>query len=226
MLKHLCVQFDIPLKQREVPLFRGAVVAKVGREHDLFHNHIDANQYMHRYPLIQYKVLGGRASIVCLGEGTAEIHQLFEKQDWSLQIGEREEKMAIYSLELKQFELAWHEKMLAYRIHDWIGLNQANYAIYQTLPTEAEKTEFLEKRLIGHILGFAGAMDWHIDAPVQVRLLDDMRIQPVRLKDQKLMGFSATFLTNVFLPYHIGLGGKSALGFGTVKKASNSKGEF
>jgi hypothetical protein len=61
-IRLLRVEFDAPLKPYEVPAFRGAVVAKVGREHDLFHNHLDDTRYAYRYPLVQYKSLYERAT--------------------------------------------------------------------------------------------------------------------------------------------------------------------
>lgn len=218
MLKFLSVQFEETIKANELPFFRGAVIEKVGRENDLFHNHVGDKAYLHRYPLIQYKRVQSRPTIVCMGAGVDEIHKIFENQDLTVRLGEREMMLKIHRLDLREFELKASDKMLAYHIQHWVGLNQRNYAHYQTLPTEAEQIVFLEKILTGNILGFAEGAGWHIEVPVVVRILPEIQIHTVRIKDQTLIGFSFMFYTNIFLPHFIGLGGKVALGFGVVGK--------
>jgi len=216
-LKHLCVQFDTPLQAYQIPLFRGAIVEKVGRENDLFHNHFSDTKFIHRYPIVQYKRLKGLPAIVCLGAGVEAIHLLFAQQDWTLQIAQQTYAMKIHHLELKQFEMQTNTKMSAYTITDWIALNQQNYPLFKALPTEAEQIAFLQNILIGNILGFAEGIGWHIEEDIVVRINPEIRANTVQIKNQKLIGFNFTFMTNAFLPHLIGLGGKAALGYGIVR---------
>ena len=75
-LRVMTVAFDTTIEPYEIPAFRGAIAAKVGLEHEWFHNHnneglkqvpnhLDAyvesqQQYHNRYPLIQYKISANR----------------------------------------------------------------------------------------------------------------------------------------------------------------------
>lgn len=68
-VKILRIQFHEELKNNEIELFRGAVLSKLQNASVLFHNHI-ADNFRYAYPLIQYKRIAKRASIVCLEEGT------------------------------------------------------------------------------------------------------------------------------------------------------------
>lgn len=61
-IRTLLVKFDNELEPWEVSAFRGAIVEKVGREHLLFHQHVQDNQYLYRYPLIQYKSISDEIS--------------------------------------------------------------------------------------------------------------------------------------------------------------------
>jgi len=58
-LRVLTVTFAAPIGKREIGAFRGALIDKVGKEHDWFHNHNNdanaQNSFHYRYPMIQYK---------------------------------------------------------------------------------------------------------------------------------------------------------------------------
>jgi hypothetical protein len=218
-LKLLRVQFDTNLYPSEIPAFRGAIATKVGKEHDLFHNHLSDTEYAYRYPLIQYKCIGKQPAILCLGEGVEEIHKFFEKRNWDILIGERAIAMKIAKLDLNQFTMNVWDKTFSYHIHHYIALNQEAYKEYQTFAGLGDRISYLERKLITHILIFLEGIGVIADKTITVKITDMPDPKPVRYKQQKLMGFDLDFCTNVFLPNHIGLGGKVAVGFGTVRKA-------
>ncbi len=102
-IRILTVIFDSAIRPYEIPALRGAVVEKVGKENTIFHNHLNNQNYLYRYPLIQYKQISGKPSLVCIEYGVDEIHKFFEKPDWSVKIGERWLDMKVYKLLLNQF---------------------------------------------------------------------------------------------------------------------------
>ena len=53
-IRILHVIFDSNIMPYEVPAFRGAIIKKVGQENILFHNHLNGNGFLYKYPLIQY----------------------------------------------------------------------------------------------------------------------------------------------------------------------------
>ena len=98
-IKILYVRFRNKLRNDEIEFFRGAVLSKMQDASVLFHNHIGDN-FRYSYPLIQYKRLSGKATIVCLEEGTEAIGQFFSAGDFCFQIGTRDVKMEIAFLKL------------------------------------------------------------------------------------------------------------------------------
>jgi hypothetical protein len=219
-IKILRVTFDDKIKMSEIPSFRGAVIEKVGRESLLFHNH-QGDGFRYSYPLIQYKQFGGHAAIVCLGEGVIEIHALFNQEDWSLQTHSRALSMQMRTMRMEDALLLVSEnELFEYEIWNWLALNQESFLPYQSLETEAEKKDFLRKKLVGNILSFAKGVDWHIDKPIEMEILQFEDGNRMGVKGIKAVGFKLRFRTNVALPNGIGLGKNVSLGFGTITRFS------
>ena len=220
-LRVLKIVFDGEIASHEIPGFRGAMAGKVGFKHILFHNHIGDN-FRYAYPLIQYKRVYGHPAIVCLGAGVEEIHHFFTKKDWSLQISGRTLDMKVDRLDLNQFTMQVWDKWHSYKLHNWIGLNAKTFPAFQLIRSDEERKEFLEKKLVGNILSFAKGIDWHIDKQIQLEIQDIGPSRFVKVKGKKILAFSPTFRTNVFLPTYIGLGAKVSLGYGVVHKINKS----
>ena len=76
IIKTLIIRFANPIRSKEIPFFRGAVIQSLEQKNILFHNHTE-NGFRYSYPLIQYKSLGGKAAIVCVDNGTEAIGEIF-----------------------------------------------------------------------------------------------------------------------------------------------------
>ena len=96
-IKTLTIQFDTPLRQSEIPLFRGAIIAAIPSSNVLFHNH-DGTSLRYSYPLIQYKRIGGKAAITCIGNGIDAMEELFVNANYTLKIGRRNVEIKIESI--------------------------------------------------------------------------------------------------------------------------------
>ena len=97
-IKTLTIQFNTPLKRRELPLFRGAIIAAISTGNILFHNHNEGSTLRYAYPLIQYKRIGGKAAIVCIEEGVEAIGELLvAESNGKMKIGEKEETFSVSS---------------------------------------------------------------------------------------------------------------------------------
>jgi len=221
-LRVLLVEFADEIEAREIPAFRGAIIAKAGREHILFHNHLNEQKYLYRYPLIQYKRIRKHPAIVCLDYGVDEIHNYFENRDWSIHISGRWLEMKIARLLMNQFTIQVWDKDFTYRVNNWIALNQENYREYMNLPEGPEKIAYLERKLTGNILSFAKGINWDVTRPINTRILQIEGTRPVTLKGKKVIGFNMVFTSNVFLPNYIGLGKSVSLGYGNVFQMNNT----
>lgn len=215
-IRVLQVVFDTEIKAYEIPAFRGAIVKKVGLENILYHNHLNGNGFLYKYPLIQYKIIKRHPAIICVDYGVDEIHKFFENQDWSIKISDRWLDMKIEHLNMNQFTMNVWDKMFRYNIKNWIALNAENYQKYQELEGIVEQTQFLEKKLVGNILSFAKGIEWTVENEIKLNITKILDTRLVNLKGQKLSGFNLDFKTNIFLPNYIGLGKSVSLGYGNV----------
>ena len=217
-IRYLRIQFDAEIAAYEVPAFRGAVIAKAGPEHILFHNHLNEREYLYGYPVIQYKRIGRNPALVCVDYGVDEVHHLFANQDLEVRVGERPVTLTVRNLQMDQYTLQIWQKTFDYRLYNWLALNQDNHRAYQDLPDELSRIAYLENILKANILSFAKGMKWNVDRTIQLRIDEIMRAKLVPYKKQRLQAFDIRFRTNVFLPDYLGLGKGVSMGYGTVTR--------
>jgi Cas6b C-terminal domain/Cas6b N-terminal domain len=220
-LKYLRVEFDEQISAYEVPQFRGALIAKVGRENVLFHNHLDDKQYQYGYPLIQYKTVFQRPTLVCLQKGIDEMHHFFSQPEWTLQLHDKALQMKIAKLDMQEYTMNVWDKWFHYHIHNWLALDETSYHAYKQHDDEVSRIRTLESKLCGNIISFAKGIQWQLPEkdirPLECRITSPIIPQILKVKGVSLMGFSLDFKTNAFLPPHIGLGKSSSRGYGVVR---------
>lgn len=221
-IRYLKIRFENDLHPCEIPGFRAAVIEQTRREAPLFHNHAGDDGFIYQYPLIQYKVTRRKASVVCINEGTDEIHTLLKHRRLHFRIGAREEDYRIEDVNLHYFNVQTWQRPFPYRIHNWLALNQKNFHEYLDLGSDAEKLAFLERILTGNILAFAKGIDWQVEDQITVRIPELPAAKSLKFKGLPMMGFTMNFHANVSLPHFIGLGKGSSLGFGVVSGSGRS----
>lgn len=218
-LRLLSVKFDTRIEPWELVQFRGAVAAKAGLEHDMFHNHDNESGGFHyRLPLIQYKQDHGHPMLVSINEGIEELHHFFSQPDWTLSMQGRPVAVRIASLDVKQYSLAVLDKTFRYHIRNWLALNEDNYATYTRLTGMVERLSLLEKVLQNQVVGFLMQVGLAPEKPVEVKLLQQKDERWVSFKGVKMLAFSLEFTANVPLPDYVGLGKGCSVGWGVVKQ--------
>jgi len=226
-LKILRIGFNQELSFSEIGKFRGAVIDKISENDVLFHNHVGEG-FRYSYPLIQYKRIGGRAAVVCVGEGTESIGKFFASENFELMIGDRQVRMEVENMSAKHFLVQLWDGIFSYHLRKWLPLNSENYEKYTALDSVVEKYAMLEKILTGNVLSFAKGVGVHFEQQVVCKIVSVEEPRPLLYKGVKMMAFDLEFKTNVSLPDYIGLGKGVSLGFGTVvrkyeKKNDNNK---
>lgn len=209
------IQFQNEILDREIELFRGAILSQVSPSLILFHNHKEEG-YRYSYPLIQYKRLKGKAFIVCLSQGVETIGNLFSMSDFHFQLGERSLKMEVGSVWTQQVLVQVWNSYFVYRLNKWLPLNEKNYQEYQTLEGIAEQTLFLEKKLIGNILSFTKGIGLYVEQQVSCKILSIDSVYWSTYKGVRMKTFNIVFKTNISLPEYIGLGKGASIGHGTL----------
>lgn len=213
----LVIRFGSPISVNELQYFRGAIISKVPDEYTLFHNHLD-DGFRYRYPLIQYKRIGGNAAIVCIGKGTDAIGQFFANADFDLQIGNRNATFKVDKVEPSRVLIQPWEQTFKYTCRKWLPLNKENYEQYKNLDGVAERALFLQKILVGNILSMCTGLGIHIEKNIDCSVTNISETSIYRYKGVLMTGFDVEFKTNISLPDYIGLGKGVSLGYGMIKQ--------
>ena len=222
-VKTLIIFFDNNITLNEIPLFRGAIIASVPNNNELFHNHLDDNKYRYAYPLIQYKRISGKAAIVCIGDGTEAIGEFFGAGNFDVQLGNRPVTLEVEHIKANKTLVQVWDTMFAYHLRKWLPLNEENYARYIAIESIAERYAFLERTLTGNILSFAKSMGIYFDNQVECKITSANEPRLMRYKGVKMMSFDVEFKSNVSLPDYIGLGKGVSLGCGMVVRKYDNK---
>ena len=215
--RYLQIVFSEPIQAYDIPKFRGAVIEKTKRESTLFHNHIDDNSYIYRYPLIQYKVTDKKASMVCLAEATEDIHYLLKQKSFDFRIGKENLNYEIDDVRLKYERIQTWDESFRYNIHNWLALNQDNYREFQKLDSLIERMQYLEQLLEKHLRIFMEAIEADEAIPLKVKLLEIKGEKHIEYKNVFHLTFSLNFSCNLSIPNYVGLGKGVSVGFGIVK---------
>lgn len=225
-LHTLSIIFNLRLRQDELESFRGAMIALAGRGNELFHNHNNQdeetanNKFHYRYPLIHYRIQNHCASLFGINEGAKGIDKLLRSKAFKefkmngrpllLNIIERQENSSF------ALSLTSKKQLHSYRIYNYLPLNPDNYHQYKELPNFIRKVEFIEKLLANHIVAFAQAVNWKFPQTrrLEVSIQDIDRIKKTEVLGVQMMAFDLVFSANALLPDRLGIGRKTAFGFG------------
>lgn len=215
-IPYLRVIFDNMISIDEIPLFRGAIINKVSQELSLFHNH-NGEGFYYRYPLIQYKRIGGKAAIFCVGQGTESIANFFSQPDFSVRMGERDDVLSVESIIANQWLLQVWDGEFRYSIRKWLPFNKKNYDLYQMEDSLIKRTQQLEKILKGNILSMSSGLNHYIEKQIEAKIVNYDDSHVYSFKGIGMQGIDAVFTTNVYMPDYIGVGKGVSLGFGMIK---------
>lgn len=217
-LKFAVAEFSIPLSEREIPLFRGAMLHAAQGDSTLFHDHVGEG-FRYRYPLIQYKVINEHAAVVCLDDGVEVMRQfLQDNRSCQVRIGQRMELLRVASgyEDILPMGICESGEEQTYLLHRYLPLNQENYEQYKQMDSLVERYALIERCLLGNILSMAKGLGLFFEQKVKVTLLDVENEHIYRYKKVNMTGFDLKFKTNVLLPGYAGLGKGVSLGFGVI----------
>jgi len=222
-IKYLHIVFSEKIQAYDIPKFRAAVIEKSKRESNLFHNHLEDDKFVYRYPLIQYKVTDRKASLLCLNEATEDIHYLLKQRSFDFRIGTENLKYEIEDLRLKYEKIQTWDETFFYNIHYWMALNQENHREFKGLSSLIERMQYLEQLLEKHIRIFMEAMGADETIPLKINLQEIKEEKHIEYKKIFPLTFSLNFSCNLSIPNYVGLGKGVSVGFGIVKMISDNR---
>lgn len=214
----LKLTFDFSLAGTLIPNFRAAICEVVGRQSLLFHNHGADDTYKRDYPLIQYSIRRGRASIIGIGEGAVSIlTELLPRLPDQLLINNQPYSTANYRVKMRQWEPQLVNEGFCFGLIGWVGLNQENYRAWKDLEgKEAAQRMLLGRALTGHIRALADGLQLpdHKQYEAEVLAVDDFHA--INWHRTDFVRFHLRANSNLVLPTGINLGRMVAFGFGEV----------
>lgn len=218
-IRTLHTTFNLPIHPREIRNWRGAFIEMAGRQYDLFHNHLTSDKYYYRYPLVHYRTSKKQAAILVFNQAIEGFQEILSSTDWQLRWKGNPHPLTITDLKLEEHKLKMTDQMMPYHLKNWLALKQDNYAIWQKCKNMSERSELLERVLVGHLLGFSSQMGWQLPERLEVNLQLIHRIQQTEYRSAQVLVFDISFEANIDLPHRIGLGkgltqGYGILGFG------------
>ncbi len=223
-IRTLTVITDAEIRQKEVPLFRGAVIHSLGEHPNVyFHNHLDDDKFRYAYPLIQYKRLEGKAAIVCVEDGVDIIGQFLTEADGRLTIGERQIICNTGKIQPARILVQTWEEMFSYHISRWLPLNSKNYHLYKEIEGVVEKASFLENILKANLLSMLKGLDIHLEKELILKITEISDSYLIYNKGVKMMAFNADFKCNLSIPNNIGIGKNASIGCGIVHQLRKDK---
>ncbi len=215
-IRTLSLHFDLPIAHRQVPQWRGAFAEFAGVENDLFHNHkneleneeliLKEEMFHYRYPLIQYRIHKGQASVFALNDGIESLQSVLSNNAWRIHWEGEPRPLQITGMQMQEYTLRMLPRPKTYRLFKWLALNAENYEKWQQCNSLVERITLLERILTAHIIAFAGGVGWHIPERLEIHLQDIQGTDTVRCHGIPLLAFNLTYTANVLLPPHIALG--------------------
>lgn len=206
---------EIKLRQSDGHKLRGYFAAQFGEDSDLFHNHGSGNISIYRYPLIQFKIVGGIPMIIGMDEGAQLLIDRFIKIK-EIKINDTLYHLNHKNMKSEKVEIGVIADLNTYRFETpWMALNQSNFAQYQNM-TETQKSNKLKSILIGNILSLYKGLKHR--EPQTILVTHQLNPITTKFKDQSMTAFKGSFTTNAILPDYIGIGKSVARGYGTIVK--------
>lgn len=223
-IRVLTIIYNTDISYKEIPLFRGAVLNSMGNEANLlYHNHTGKTTFRYSYPLIQYKRLGGKASIVCIEEGADVIGQFLSEGMRSFILGDRIVESNIRKLVPAKLAVQLWKTSFSYNLKRWLPLNEKNYHLYQRAEDDMEKKTILENVLRGNLLSMLKGLNIFLEEELKVKIVSLDKPFIIYNKGIALMSFDITFESNLSIPNNIGIGKNASIGFGVVHQVKTDK---
>lgn len=236
------ISLNLPLKEKDIPLFRQAILNIEGISQEWYNNKkitkAGKESNLHRYPPIQFRVLDGYATIWAINEGAKKLEADLKKKKLLTFFWEGRERT--FQL-IRHFTNASEEacytspkKFYRYRLINYLPFSnntsgskeESTWQEYKNAATMYDKIAILERVLVSHLVLFSYAAGWQL-APKQrlkAKLADITSISTGyykkhdKEKEKLYHKFDIVVELNALLPDGIALGNITSLGYGVLFK--------
>ena len=208
---------DPPLDGTARPRHLRGCIGNIIRDDLLFHQHTPDGATIYRYPLIQYKIIGGKASILGIEKGAQALAET-RLLDCSLALGKQSHTVARQEFSYSKAEAGCCSNPVLYEFSSpWLALNNRNFEKYQKLGDKLSRKQLLERILTGNLLSLSKGIGYTADSEIKTQIIVFSEAF-VKLKGNLMLGFKGQFAANFVVPNFWGIGKSVSQGFGTVEQ--------
>ncbi len=221
-VRTLTIQTDTEISDKEITLFRGAVLASLGEKASLlYHNHISDTTFRYAYPLVQYKRIHGKAAIICIEKAVDLIGQYLTSFNGVLRLGERETECRIENINLNNTLVGISDTPYNYRVCRWLPLNSKNYQTFKHTEGLIERITMCENIFKANLLSMLKGLDIYLDEELKIKINRISNPHIIYNKGIGMTAFDTELMCNLTIPNHIGVGKNASVGCGIVSRITN-----
>lgn len=222
--KYILLILSAPISMSQLEEFRGAIIRQVGGD-SFYHNHVETG-YAYRYPLVQYKRIGGHAALLVISEAVDTASRLIGGGNTTLRLGKEEIPFEVARVRPGNALIQVWNDSFSYHLHRWLPLNKENYEEYRQTTALVDRIALLERILTGNILSMSKGLGLTITNQIRCTITQLSNPHKLHYKGVDLVEFNAEFECNVSIPDYFGLGKGVSLGHGVcVRKRQNRQNE-
>ena len=189
-------------------------------KYPIFHNHYGGGKFLYSYPLVQYQIIDGQASILGIEEGAEILKEIYPKIN-ELKLGDSYYKVEDHLIYDKEYDVNATNEEIQYKfITPWLALNAQNFQKYQNNRDWKERKIMLNKILVGNILSMSKGLGIIVNRRIHVK--SNLEHKPTDYKAVNMLGFTGEFRVNFKIPDFMGFGKGVSQGYGTVVKVNEN----
>ncbi|MEN6611294.1 MAG: CRISPR-associated endonuclease Cas6 [Methanoregulaceae archaeon] len=186
----------------------------------IFHEN-DIGPLIHRYPVIQLKIIDDMQMVIGINEGASALLEICSGNT-EIQVNDTTYRISGNGRSLKIEEFGHSEKMRSYEfVTPWLALTQENYRKFYTLKGKEQRDTFMGTVLTGNLRSLARSVGY--DSPLEITGETQVKFRKDRIENIPDMVFTGKFSVNFSIPDYLGIGKSVSRGFGTVRQALQSR---
>jgi len=193
---------------------RGFFATKLAGYTEL-HKH-DAETFIYRYPVIQYKMIKNIHTVTGINEG-AEVLKTICDESREIRLGTEIYRIIERGLAIKDEAFGISDTIHSYEfLTPWLAFSQENYKRFYKLKGKEERDGFVQKILIQNIGSLSKSLGYEVPAPITCKT--NLHFQKDRIGEVSDITFTGKFQANFLIPDFLGIGKSVSQGFGTVQQ--------
>jgi hypothetical protein len=185
-----------------------------------YHHKENTTGFIYRYPVLLCKRIKDDCIVTGLSQGADCLWQLTQDK---MVLGAGKSACRIISRDpaIRPESFGVVDTVTTYEfLTPWLALNQQNARKFYDLKGKPQRDTFMQKLLTTQLYTLAKSLDYDMIAP----LLSEakVRFRRDRIGRENVIVFFGKFRTNLRIPDYLGIGQSVSLGYGTIKRITES----